>query len=189
MLTRLPPLLIAALVACQGVAPGPVPGRQDRGYHHDASTGDPLPGVNVVVVGTTLGASTDVEGNYFILRVPPGLHAVQASIIGFVTVTKTDARVFIDQTTPVHFEMTEATVETDELIVTADRPPVEVDLTGSKERMSGEELANSWAKTVLEAIEIQAATNINGGIRGGFGLRTATIWMGSACVTTCPASI
>ena len=170
MPTRLSTLLFALLMASQGVALAQSQTGKIQGTVTDASTGEPLPGVNVVVVGTGLGTATDVDGNYFILRVPPGLNSVQASFVGFVTVTKTDARVFIDQTTPVDFELTEAVLETDELVVTAERPPVEVDLTGSKERMSGEEIANSWANTVLEAIETQAATNINGGIRGGFGL-------------------
>ncbi len=173
MATRLSSLFLAGLFACQGLAVAQSQTGKIAGAVTDAESGEPLVGVNVVVTGTVLGAATDEEGNYFILKVPPGLQSVRASILGYGTVTKTDARVYIDQTTRVDFELAEADLETEEIVVVAERPPVEVDLTGSKERMSGEELANSWAKTVREAIQIQAATNINGGIRGGFGLEDA----------------
>ena len=173
MLKVLRTLIIAGLVISPLVALGQTQTGKIAGTVLHAETGEPLIGVNVVIQGTLLGASTDEEGNYFILRVPPGIHAVQATFVGFVTVTQTDARVFIDQTTPLDFAMTETALEAEEMTVVAERPPVEVDLTGSKERVTADELDNSWGKTVREAILVQAATNINGGIRGGFGQEDA----------------
>jgi len=38
----------------------------------DAETGEPLIGCNVAVAGTTLGASTDLDGAFFVLNIPPG---------------------------------------------------------------------------------------------------------------------
>ena len=38
----------------------------------DASTGEPLPGVNVMIQGTEWGAATSLDGHYFIINVPPG---------------------------------------------------------------------------------------------------------------------
>ena len=49
----------------------------------DADTGDSIPGAQVVVVGTTLGAITDVDGNYFIIGVPVGAYDVQARFVGY----------------------------------------------------------------------------------------------------------
>ena len=40
----------------------------------DYKTKEPLIGVNVVIVGTSKGAATDVDGNYFILNIPPGVY-------------------------------------------------------------------------------------------------------------------
>nr|AGO88174.1 hypothetical protein [uncultured bacterium 4130011-I07] len=48
-------------------------------------TGEPLPGVNVVVEEIALGAATDVNGYYFIINVPPGDYTLQASYIGYAT--------------------------------------------------------------------------------------------------------
>jgi hypothetical protein len=49
----------------------------------DKQSGEPLVGVNVVIVGTTLGAATDAEGYYAILNVPVGTHSVRISYIGY----------------------------------------------------------------------------------------------------------
>ena len=67
----------------------------------DAQTGEPLVGVNVLLVGTTLGASSDIEGEYFILNIPPGTYAVKASAVGYGPVTVDAVRVTADQTTRV----------------------------------------------------------------------------------------
>ncbi|MFZ1685429.1 MAG: carboxypeptidase-like regulatory domain-containing protein, partial [Candidatus Zixiibacteriota bacterium] len=37
----------------------------------DKKTGEALFGANIIVLGTTLGASADIDGNYFILNIPP----------------------------------------------------------------------------------------------------------------------
>ncbi|MFQ5627626.1 MAG: carboxypeptidase-like regulatory domain-containing protein, partial [bacterium] len=65
----------------------------------DGNTGDPLPGTNVQIEGTTLGGSTDEAGEYFILNVPPGVYSVKASFIGHAATTVTNVRVIVDQTT------------------------------------------------------------------------------------------
>ncbi|GAB5517966.1 MAG: carboxypeptidase-like regulatory domain-containing protein [Rhodothermales bacterium] len=49
----------------------------------DAETREPLPGVNVFLNQTLLGAATDAEGRYQIDQVPPGSYQVVASSIGF----------------------------------------------------------------------------------------------------------
>lgn len=37
----------------------------------EKSTGEPLIGASIILSGTTIGAATDFDGNYFILNVPP----------------------------------------------------------------------------------------------------------------------
>lgn len=41
------------------------------GVIKDAGSGEPLVGVNVILKGTILGASTDADGYYAILNIPP----------------------------------------------------------------------------------------------------------------------
>ena len=53
----------------------------------DAETGEALPGANALLVGTTLGAATDLYGHFVIEDVPVGLYNIQALFPGFKTAT------------------------------------------------------------------------------------------------------
>jgi len=139
----------------------------------DGNTKQPLFGANVVVQGTKLGAVTDRNGDYFILSVPPGAYSVSASLMGFGRITQSEVRVRIDQTTQLNFSLTEQVLETEGVTITAEKPKVELDLTASKEAMSREEIAKSWGTSVKEVISDIPSANINGGIRGSYGLDVA----------------
>ena len=136
------------------------------------AAGQTLPGANVVVQveGILVGAATDANGQFFILAVPPGLHTVKASMVGYQDVTQTEVRVKIDQTSTLNFSLREEVLAAEELVVVAERPPVEVDLTGSKAVMSSVELDRSFVANIKQAVDTQQGVNYNGGIRGGFGL-------------------
>ena len=58
--------------------------------------GEGIPGVTVIVEGTTLGASTDASGTYSIANVPAGSHTLIFSSIGLnssrVTVSVSDGQ-------------------------------------------------------------------------------------------------
>jgi TonB-dependent SusC/RagA subfamily outer membrane receptor len=69
------------------LAPLPVPpgaGRVVRGQVVDASNEEGLPGVTILVKGTTVGVSTAADGS-FALRVPWGKATLVASFVGYVT--------------------------------------------------------------------------------------------------------
>ncbi|MCD6276902.1 carboxypeptidase-like regulatory domain-containing protein, partial [candidate division WOR-3 bacterium] len=57
------------------------------GRVYDASTRQGLPGVNVIIEGTTMGAATDLDGYFIILNVPPGTYDVTAQMIGYQKMT------------------------------------------------------------------------------------------------------
>jgi len=107
----------------------------------DAKTGEPLVGVNVQIIGTTLGGASDLDGEYFIANVPPGLYELKATMIGYKEVRMTDVRVNIDRTTEAAFAMEEAVVEMGEVIVTAHRPLVEKDNTASRKILNEREIS------------------------------------------------
>lgn len=58
-----------------------------EGYVRDAQTGDPLPSATVSIVGTSLGAATDIGGKYSIRNVPAGSYMLRASYIGYRSLT------------------------------------------------------------------------------------------------------
>jgi outer membrane receptor protein involved in Fe transport len=139
----------------------------------DKVSGQPLPGALIVVEGTKLGAVADASGDYFILNVPPGVYAVRGSLLGFARLTQTDVRVRMDQTTALNFALTEEAIQAEGITIVAEKPKVELDLTASKESMSREEIGKSWGTNVKDIVSDIPAANINGGIRGSFGLDVA----------------
>ena len=54
-----------------------------EGYIKDAQVNTSLPGANVILLGTSLGSATDVDGKYVIRNVPPGSYTIKASYIGY----------------------------------------------------------------------------------------------------------
>jgi hypothetical protein len=76
----------------------------------EAKTGEGLPGVNVVVQGTGMGAVSDPDGYYSIINIPPGSYNVKASLIGYATIGVAEVRVKIDQTIEVNFSFMIRTV-------------------------------------------------------------------------------
>ena len=132
----------------------------------DAATGETLPGVNVVIAGTTQGTTTDLDGYYAIINVRPGTYAVRASFVGYAPTTVQDVRVRIDQTTELDFALGEEVVQGQEVVVTAERPLVQRDLTSSSASVSSEELAALPVLSFNDVINLQAGV-VDGHFRGG----------------------
>ena len=107
----------------------------------DKATGEPLPGVNVIVEGTFLGASTDIDGVYFIVNVPPGTYNLEVSYVGYQPVKLQDVRIQADLTTRSDFELQQVAIELgEEILVIAQRPLIQKDLTASRTIMSYQEI-------------------------------------------------
>ena len=91
---------------------------QIKGVVIDKSTRQPLEFVNVLVVGLGIGASTDVNGNFLITQVPPGIYRLQASFLGYKTELTPEYRV--NHVTPyVQIELEEENASLNEVVVTA----------------------------------------------------------------------
>ena len=57
-----------------------------KGRVIDATNNEPLPFVNIVVSGSTLGTTSDLDGNFQLVGLSPGFVRLQASFIGYATV-------------------------------------------------------------------------------------------------------
>jgi len=159
-------LLLVAALAFAGTT-----GKID-GTVRDAQTGEKLVGVNVIVEGTRLGASTNVDGYFVILSVPPGTYRLKASLVGYAPSTISGVRVNIDQTTTVNFSLNEATITTGEVTVVATRPVIEKDVSASTTNLSIEQIQPLPTTNVTTVIGLQAG--IQGlTIRGGGSDQTA----------------
>ncbi len=117
-----------------------------------------LPGVNISIDGTTQGAVTDVEGYYTILNVRPGTYDLRASFIGFSPVVQQGVRVNIDQTTEINFTLREEVAGLDEVVVVAESPVVQRDLSASVANIGAAEVEKLPVASVEEVIGLQAGT-------------------------------
>lgn len=93
-----------------------------KGKVTDVTTGEPLIGANVLVLGTSFGAATDVNGNYTISNLEAGVYQVRASFVGYQTVTISNVRVNADLTTELNFQLPGEGVELQQINVVAERP-------------------------------------------------------------------
>ena len=132
----------------------------------DKITGEALIGANVIIIGTTMGAASDIDGNYFILNIPPGEYHVKASMLGYSSFTFQKVRVSIDQTTKIDFELTPESVELEDVLVTAEKSIVRKDLTSTEQTISGDDISMLPLEDVSAVVNLQAGV-INGHFRGG----------------------
>lgn len=102
-----------------------------RGVVSDKETGDRLPGVNIIVEGTSIGAATNADGEYILRAVPAGTYTISTSMIGYGKVTMKKFRVFADSTMALHFDLVAQDLGGEEVVVVAERPLIEKDRTSS----------------------------------------------------------
>lgn len=136
----------------------------------DAATGEPIVGVSVQVSGTTLGTATSVDGSYTILNVPPGEYTLRVASLGYETKTVTRVRVAADQTTPVSLTLKTSSVELGEVVVSAETPAVQKDLTSSVSIVGSKEIEALPVASFTELIGLQAGVVGSGSsihVRGG----------------------
>lgn len=125
------------------------------GYITDTS-GEPLPGVNIIIMGTNQGTATAADGYYQILNVKPGTYTLRASYIGFSQMLIEDVEVNIDLTTEVDIEMREETIEGEEVTVVARQPVIKKDVASSQANISKENIDALPISSVTAAVGLQA---------------------------------
>ena len=122
-----------------------------KGKVTDLQTGEPLIGVNVLVVGTNFGAATDVNGEYSINFLDPGVYEVRASYLGYKTVTTSNVRINSELTTELNFQLPPTGVEVGEVTIVAQRPLVNKSNTNAIRVTTNEE---------IDALPIRGVNNI-----------------------------
>lgn len=139
----------------------------------DGDLGGPLPGVTVLVKGTSKGTATDFDGN-FSLNVENANATLVFSFIGYVT-----QEISIAGKTTVNLVLQTDTAGLDEVVVIGYGTARKSDLTGSVVSISGDDLKEQPIANVAEALTGRLAgvqitssegspdANINIRVRGG----------------------
>ncbi len=156
---------VIALLTCGSVYAG-VTGKI-AGQIIEKSSGEPLPGANVYIDGAPYGASTDEDGTYIILNVPPGSYTLKVEMLGYARLTINDVVVVVDQTARLDFELESEAVAGDEVTVVAERKLVVKDVAASVASVTAEQVDALPITSVSEVLELQAGVEDGLVIRGG----------------------
>ncbi len=102
-------LMTASLIAQTGNVSGKV----------SDENGNPLPGANVVVDGTTMGAAAGSDGSFLVKNVPVGSYTLTVSVIGFAP--KSESVVVSEDGTTINFSLVQSILPSDEIVVSASK--------------------------------------------------------------------
>ena len=128
--------------------------------------GQPLAGANVFVLGTKLGGAADLDGYYSILNIPPGGYDVQFRSVGYRIYTVKQVEVEADNTTKRDAVLDEEAITTEAVIVTAEKPVVQVNLTSTVATVNDREIKQLPVQELQDIVNLQAGV-VDGHFRGG----------------------
>lgn len=142
-----------------------------QGTIKDKNTGEPLIGVNLIIMGTNYGSSTDLTGFYYITGILPGTYRVKVSMIGYQTIIFEDVKIMADLTSELNAELVSATIEMQsEVVVIAKNPVVQKDLTSTQVIVDGSMIVQDLgAQDINEVLKLQAGVTV--GTDGEFHIR------------------
>lgn len=132
----------------------------------DKQTGEPLAGANVVIDGTLLGASTDGDGYYFIINIPPGTYTLTFSYVGYNELKVRNVQVQVDLTTIQNVELVPEVMTTEAVVVVAQRPVIQKDVAASQKSISSKEVQALPVTNIGQVVGLQAGVTSGLSIRG-----------------------
>lgn len=164
-------ILIPSLILFAGLSEAHGQSGRITGKVMVATTGEPLPYANVVVVGTKMGGMTLTDGTFTIVGVPVGTYTVKAMMMGYKPLDRTGINVDAGAVVEVNFTLEETIVgKTQEILVEAQYAQVEVDESKVSHRVSGDELEELPVDDVAEALALKSGIVKTGDelhVRGG----------------------
>lgn len=132
----------------------------------DTRSGQPLPGANVIVEGTSSGAVADINGDFFIINIAPGTYTLRAQMMGFETVRMQQVQVSVNRTTDAKIRMKETILEGEVVVVQAEKVAMKKDQTSSVRNVSSQQIEALPVENMGAVISMQAGV-VNGHFRGG----------------------
>jgi outer membrane receptor protein involved in Fe transport len=122
----------------------------------DEKTGEPIIGATVLVAGTSVGASSDLDGNYMIGSLSPGTYTLSVSVVGFRKKIVQNVQVNTDFTTRIDAKLSSEAVDMDAVVVTAERPLIRTDLTSSQTAVDASQIRALPVESVSGLLKTQA---------------------------------
>lgn len=122
-----------------------------KGVVTDSNSGQPILGVTILQTGTVNGTSTNIDGRYILKLKETGAKSITISYVGYKTTIQDVAN---EQAEIINVKLEEDVGQLKEVVIQAGYGTIKKDLsTGSVSSITGEELADLPATTVIEALQ------------------------------------
>ncbi len=122
--------------------------RDVKGSTIDATNGNPIPGVNVIIEGSTTGAASQIDGSFSFSTTQEFPITLIATHIAY-----DQAKVIVDRDTLIQIELSQTVIKGQEVDVIGARRKVELDVASAVDRID------------IEAIELQGARDFGSALR------------------------
>ncbi len=158
-------VFIVANILCQSqsaILTGKVTDKEDK---------SPLIGVNIMIIGTSLGAASDDQGNYTIKNLKPGIYNIKFSYTGYEKTLITDIKLVANETKVLNLALKTAVATTEEeVVIVGQKPLVDVEKGKSESSIKSEAIEAAPQRGLEKIINSQpgvmnSPSGIN--IRGG----------------------
>ena len=136
------------------------------GQVKDKATKQPIAGANVIVLGTQRGASSDLNGDFVILNMPPGLYDIEIQMIGYKKLKLEGIQVSVNRTAYINAELEEAVLEGEVVVVTADRVSIKKDQTSSIRNITSDDIQALPVDNINQIVNMQPGV-VGSHFRGG----------------------
>mgnify|MGYP006143584101 CR=1 FL=1 len=90
-----------------------------KGRVYNSINNEAVPFANIFIEGTSLGATSDLEGNYILTNLKPGTYSVVCSFIGFKRQISFEVPVNSVRTTTLDFALVEESTTLNQVVITA----------------------------------------------------------------------
>ncbi len=133
----------------------------------DKDNKEPLIGVSVAIVGTSMGAATDERGYFQVQNVPAGTYDVRFSNVGYQTMLYHGVVIHPDLRTKLSIELVQTAVQLGEMEVTAERPLIEKDVTSTNFSVNSSQVEHLPIRSVQDILTLFPSVTAEGNVRGG----------------------
>jgi outer membrane receptor protein involved in Fe transport len=128
-----------------------------RGTVRDAATGEPIGLATITIPELKRGATTDAQGNYFIINIPSGKYTVRVALLGYIPQVREGVDISADFNSTVDFSVTSTVLKDVAAVeVRGERPLIQPDVTGTAKFLEGEEIQNQPLRGYQDAVAQQS---------------------------------
>ncbi len=130
-----------------------------KGKITDAKTNEAIIGANIIILGTTMGNVTNIDGDYVILNVPAGNYTLKSSYIGYSTTQISNVQVMAGKTVEQNFKLEAEGVEVKTVEIVGTRPLIDKDQSNTSRYATQEEIKNLPTRGVAAAVALVPGVN------------------------------